>query len=125
MRPIHLDGHTYTADDLDALRDEVIGWRDQSMYLWPDTIEFTVTLSHLIGILHTVIEEVREDERANSEAGPSDTEHLDAPYMGKVVSPGAISTRHCDAQAHKGTGHGICNWPLDEHGNCPNAGRHV
>lgn len=31
----------------------------------------------------------------------------------------------CDAEAKKGTGTGVCNAPLDEHGNCPRAGSHV
>lgn len=33
--------------------------------------------------------------------------------------------RLCDALAKKGTGLGICNAPLDEHGNCPRAGQHI
>lgn len=31
----------------------------------------------------------------------------------------------CDADALHGTGFGICDQPLDEHGNCPHASRHV
>lgn len=31
----------------------------------------------------------------------------------------------CDELAKKGTGLGVCNTPLDEHGNCPNAGNHI
>lgn len=33
--------------------------------------------------------------------------------------------RRCDANARKGTGTGMCDAPLDEHGNCPNAGNHI
>lgn len=31
----------------------------------------------------------------------------------------------CDAEALHGTGTGACDAVLDEHGNCPNASRHV
>ena len=31
----------------------------------------------------------------------------------------------CDRLAHKGTGVGLCNAPLDEHGECPRAHNHI
>ena len=31
----------------------------------------------------------------------------------------------CDELAQRGTGAGTCNTPLDEHGNCPVASRHL
>jgi len=31
----------------------------------------------------------------------------------------------CQAEALSGTGTRLCDEPLDEHGNCPRAGRHV
>lgn len=33
--------------------------------------------------------------------------------------------RRCEANARKGTGSGVCDTPLDKHGNCPNVGNHV
>ena len=27
-------------------------------------------------------------------------------------------SKRCDANVRKGAGTGVCNWPLDEHGNC-------
>lgn len=34
-------------------------------------------------------------------------------------------SKTCDANAKRGTGTGICDRPLDEHGNCPNASNHL
>ncbi len=31
----------------------------------------------------------------------------------------------CSALAYKGTGIGMCDAPLDSHGNCPNYGNHI
>lgn len=31
----------------------------------------------------------------------------------------------CDANAKRGTGTGVCNRPLDEHGQCDRAGDHL
>lgn len=36
-----------------------------------------------------------------------------------------MDRRLCDVLAKKGTGLGICNRPLDEHGNCDRAADHV
>lgn len=33
--------------------------------------------------------------------------------------------KRCEAEARKGTGTGMCNQPLDEHGNCPRANDHI
>lgn len=35
------------------------------------------------------------------------------------------SRRLCDALAKKGNGLGMCNRPLDEHGNCDRASDHI
>ena len=34
-------------------------------------------------------------------------------------------TRRCEQMAVKGTGTGICDHPLDEHGQCSNASNHT
>lgn len=31
----------------------------------------------------------------------------------------------CDRLARKGTGHGMCNHPLDDNGQCDRAGDHI
>jgi hypothetical protein len=33
--------------------------------------------------------------------------------------------RRCEETATRGTGTGVCDSPLDEHGNCPNARGHL
>lgn len=34
-------------------------------------------------------------------------------------------TARCEADSKRGTGTGLCDAPLDEHGNCPRADRHL
>lgn len=40
------------------------------------------------------------------------------------VAKGEKRTSRCEALAVKGTGHGICDRPLDQHGQCDRAGYH-
>jgi hypothetical protein len=42
---------------------------------------------------------------------------------GRSIWPDRI--RHCEADAKKGAGTGICGKILDEHGNCPRASNHM
>lgn len=37
----------------------------------------------------------------------------------------AFDSLRCEANAHKGTGTGMCGFPLDAHGQCERASRHV
>ncbi len=46
-----VDGVDTTTEGVKALRDEVIKLRDASMRKWPDTIEETVILTHVIVVL--------------------------------------------------------------------------
>lgn len=57
MQPLEVDGHVYSKEDLEELRDTVIGWRDASMEQWPEAIPFTTGATHLIGILYGVIKQ--------------------------------------------------------------------
>ena len=50
-----------TKEDVEALREEVIKWRDESFNQWPEAIPFTTTASHLIAALHTMIGEIWND----------------------------------------------------------------
>lgn len=42
--------------------------------------------------------------------------------MGERLKP---APKRCDEHARQGTGYGVCDAPLDGHGQCPNAGNHV
>jgi len=60
MKPIEVDGYVYTKDDIAMVRQTVINWRDESMSQWPEAIPFTTTATHLIGLLHGVLEQYPE-----------------------------------------------------------------
>ncbi len=42
-----------------------------------------------------------------------------------ITAAGRRAIKRCEALAHKGTGVGTCDRPLDEHGNCDRAASHV
>lgn len=60
MKPIMRDGKPLTKAHLADVRESVIEWRDKSMDQWPEAIPFTLRASHLISILHEVIEQYPE-----------------------------------------------------------------
>jgi hypothetical protein len=62
MQKIELDGHTYSKEDVEAMREQLIGWRDASMDQWPDpgAIAFTTGATHLVGFLAGVIKQYPE-----------------------------------------------------------------
>jgi hypothetical protein len=43
----------------------------------------------------------------------------------KVKTKRTDTIRRCDAEATLGTGTGLCDTPLDKHGNCANADKHL
>jgi hypothetical protein len=43
----------------------------------------------------------------------------------KVKTKRTDTLQRCDAVCARGTGTGICDTPLDDHGNCANAGQHL
>ena len=57
-------------------------------------------------------------------AGRRDTGKLAAHSRGDNEDDAHYQPR-CDADALHGTGTGICDAVLDEHGTCPDASRHV
>ena len=60
MNRITVDGITLEKNDISTIRDQVIGWRDESMKQWPEAIDFTIVASHLIILLASVIEQYPE-----------------------------------------------------------------
>lgn len=42
-----------------------------------------------------------------------------------AVKEGRELAQRCDQLARRGTGQGVCDAPLDAHGVCVNAGRHI
>jgi len=74
-------------------------------------------------------EELRELELTNPEVGEA-KKNLDAAVDRIVnpddyVKPANLQIRRCDEAVKKGTGFGMCETVLDEHGACPNAGNHL
>lgn len=43
----------------------------------------------------------------------------------KVKTKRSDTLRRCEAVTKRGTGTGLCDTPLDDHGNCGNAGEHL
>lgn len=65
LQTIEVGGKVLTKEDLESLRKEVIGWRDESVKQWPEAIQFTTTATHLIAVLYDVIKQYPEaEERA-------------------------------------------------------------
>lgn len=60
MQRIEVDGHVYSKEDLEQLRQQVIGWRDESMNQWPEAIPFTTGATHLIAVMCGVIQQYPE-----------------------------------------------------------------
>lgn len=55
---------------------------------------------------------------------PSDSEaQAEAARYARIE--GKIEPPRCDANAKRGTGTGMCDHPLNEHGGCPNASNHI
>jgi hypothetical protein len=52
---------------------------------------------------------------------PCDCATMGVPMSGKLPP----RLHRCEAEARKGTGTGVCDAPLDKHGNCPNVGDHL
>lgn len=57
MRYEH-DGHVYTPKDVEALRQDLIVYRDRAIDAFPAGIEMALVLSHAIAILFLVKEEM-------------------------------------------------------------------
>lgn len=57
MKAIELHGHTFTAEDVAAMRQIVIDWRDRSMEQWPEAIPFTADATTLIAFLYEVLQQ--------------------------------------------------------------------
>lgn len=55
---IEFDGHTYTPEDIDSLREDLIVYRDRAIASFPGGIEMSLVLSHAIGVLSVVKEHV-------------------------------------------------------------------
>lgn len=55
--PIKVDGIDYSKPGVEQLRRELIMIRNQSFEMWPQTIEITVALSHVIAILAFYLED--------------------------------------------------------------------
>jgi hypothetical protein len=60
MDRITVDDIILEKNDISAIREQVIGWRDESMKQWPEAIDFTIVASHLIAVLAGVIEQYPE-----------------------------------------------------------------
>lgn len=56
-----VDGVDYSPEGIEAIRQEVIKWRDNSYDQWPQAIEFTVASSHVIALL-AHLKELKEQE---------------------------------------------------------------
>lgn len=48
-----------------------------------------------------------------------------SPVARPVPSPRVTTVRKCEANSQRGTGYGMCDAPLDSHGQCPRAGAHA
>jgi hypothetical protein len=55
---IEFDGHAYTPEDIEALRQDLIVYRDRAIDAFPAGIEMALVLSHTIGVLNFVKDEV-------------------------------------------------------------------
>jgi hypothetical protein len=55
---IEFDGHAYTPEDIEALRQDLIVYRDRAIDAFPAGIEMAMVLSHAIGVLNFVKDEV-------------------------------------------------------------------
>lgn len=60
--PIKVEGVDYSPEGVEAIRQECIGWRDESYHQWPDAIPFTVGISHVIALLEH-LKELKENGR--------------------------------------------------------------
>lgn len=45
--------------------------------------------------------------------------------MTTMLEAPEFDPERCDQLAHRGTGYGLCNAPLDEDGQCPRANFHL
>jgi hypothetical protein len=57
VKTIIVGDERYTTEDLEALRNQCIQWRDLSFDQWPDAIPFTTAMSVVISVLAQVIEQ--------------------------------------------------------------------
>lgn len=55
---IEFDGHVYTPEDIEQLRQDLIVYRDRAIENFPAGIEMSLVLSHTIGVLAVVKDEV-------------------------------------------------------------------
>lgn len=51
---IEFDGHTYTPEEIEELRQDLIVYRDRAIGAFPEGIEMSLVLSHTIAILAIV-----------------------------------------------------------------------
>lgn len=49
--PTKVEGVDYSPEGIEAVREQVIVWRDNSYEQWPQAIDFTVVATHLIALL--------------------------------------------------------------------------
>lgn len=62
-----------------------------------------------------------EQHRASRESAGQLQVELSHPRMAAAI----LGRGRCDANSRKGTGTGVCDAPLDAHGQCPRADEHV
>lgn len=58
MKPIVLDGITYTPEHIEELREALVVYRDRAIDNFPAGIEMSLVLSHTIGVLARVKEQM-------------------------------------------------------------------
>lgn len=99
MERISFAGRVYTRTDVEKMREQLIGWRDESMDQWPDAIPFTVGASHMIAFMHGVL-----DQYPGEDSGPA----LDSlPEIARVLGHADSALDHIFA-VHEGQITGSC-----------------